>query len=46
MHQWFVRFSEFAEFSEFLFHLGKTPMFQLSLQPVLVYVFKWISDQY
>ena len=24
--QWFIRFPEFAEFSEFLFHLGKTPL--------------------
>ena len=23
MLQWFIRFPEFAEFSEFLFHLGK-----------------------
>ena len=27
MLQWFIRFPEFAEFTEFLFHLGKTPMF-------------------
>ena len=27
MLQWFIRFPEFAEFSEFLFHLGKTPLF-------------------
>ena len=26
MLQWFVSFPEFIEFSEFLFHLGKTPM--------------------
>ena len=26
MLQCFIRFPEFAEFSEFLFHLGKTPM--------------------
>ena len=26
MLQWFIRFPEFAEFSEFLFHLGKTPL--------------------
>ena len=32
---WFIRFPEFAEFSEFLFHLGKTPMarFLFVLQP-------------
>ena len=24
MLQWFIRFPEFAEFGEFLFHLGKT----------------------
>ena len=28
MLQWFMRFPEFAEFTEFLFHLGKTPMWQ------------------
>ena len=27
MHQWFIRFSEFGELSEFLFHLGKTPKY-------------------
>ena len=26
MLQWFIRFPEFAEFSEFPFHLGKTPI--------------------
>ena len=26
MHQWFIRFFEFAEFSEFLFQLVKTPL--------------------
>ena len=26
MLHWFIRFSEFAEFTEFLFHFGKTPM--------------------
>ena len=26
MLQWFIRFSEFAEFSEFQFHLGKTAL--------------------
>ena len=26
MLQWFIRFPEFAEFSEFLFYLGKNPM--------------------
>ena len=26
MLQCFIRFPEFAEFTEFLFHLGKTPM--------------------
>ena len=29
MLQWFIRFPEFAEFTEFLFHLGKTPMIPL-----------------
>ena len=24
--QWFIRFSEFAEFTEFPFYLGKTPV--------------------
>ena len=28
MLQWLIRFPEFAEFGEFLFHLGKTPLFQ------------------
>ena len=28
MLQWFLRFPEFAEFSELLFHLGKTPLYQ------------------
>ena len=27
MLQWLTRFPEFAEFSEFLFHLGKTPIY-------------------
>ena len=27
MLQWFVRCPEFVEFTEILFHLGKTPMF-------------------
>ena len=35
MHQGFIRFSEFAEFREFLVHLGKTPLGQI----------KTISDQ-
>ena len=26
MLQWFIRFPEFVEFGEFLFHLGKTPL--------------------
>ena len=26
MLQWFIRFTEFAEFTEFLFNLGKTPL--------------------
>ena len=26
MLQWLFRFPEFAEFIEFLFHLGKTPL--------------------
>ena len=26
MLQWFIRFLEFAEFTEFLIHLGETPM--------------------
>ena len=26
MLQWFIRFSEFAQFSEFLLHLGKSPL--------------------
>ena len=26
MFQWFIRFPEFAEFIEFLIHLGKTPI--------------------
>ena len=26
MLQWFIKFPEFAEFNEFLFHLGKTPV--------------------
>ena len=34
MLQWFIRFPEFAEFGEFLFHLGKTPLF--SIRPVLL----------
>ena len=29
MLQWFIRFPEFAEFTEFLFHFGKTPMIPL-----------------
>ena len=27
MLQWFTRFPELAEFTEFSFHLGKTPLF-------------------
>ena len=27
MIQWFIRFPEVAEFTEFPFHLGTTPMF-------------------
>ena len=30
MLQWFIRFPEFAEFSEFLFHLEKTPWSRLN----------------
>ena len=26
MLQWFIRFPEFAEFTEFLIHLGQTPL--------------------
>ena len=26
MLQWFIRFTEFAEFTEFLIHLGKTEL--------------------
>ena len=29
MHELFIRFTEFAEFREFLFHLGKTPMIDI-----------------
>ena len=29
MLQWFIRFPEFAEFIEFLIHLGKTPLSSL-----------------
>ena len=32
MLQWFIRFPEFAEFTEFLFHLAKTPMALTRLQ--------------
>ena len=28
MLRWFIRFPELAEFSEFLFHLGKAPMYR------------------
>ena len=30
--QWFISFPEFAEFSEFLFHLGKTPLSEVTLK--------------
>ena len=30
MLQWFIRFPEFVEFTEFLFHLGKTPLFLIT----------------
>ena len=34
MVQWFTSFPEFAEFSEFLFHLGKTPLCQWVISAV------------
>ena len=30
MLQWFIRFPEFAEFTEFLFHLGKTQVISIA----------------
>ena len=46
--QEFIRFPEFAEFSEFLFHLGKTPLamcekvfctdLELHEDPMLIYI--------
>ena len=30
MLQWFITFPEFGKFTEFLIHLGKTPMAQLA----------------
>ena len=39
MFQWLIRFPEFAECSEFLFHLGKTPLPSEELQCKLIWCF-------
>ena len=39
MIQWYIRFPEFAKLSEFLFHLGKTPLYLFEMH----YIFQ---DQY
>ena len=42
MLQCFIRFPEFAEFTEFLIHLGKTPLFE---NCDCEYVFQEYSEQ-
>ena len=37
MLQWFITFPEFAKFSEFLFHLGKTPLSVWKLWHLIVW---------
>ena len=47
MLQWFIKFPEFTEFPDFLFHFGKTPLFLLLLLPFLrdmpfsLTIFRW-----
>ena len=36
MLQWFISFPEFAEFSEFLFYLGKTPLANKEAEPAYI----------
>ena len=46
MPQWFIRFPEFTEFSEFLFHLGKTPLSLLNHNQNVYKLFTWTFGRF